>query len=317
MSFADSNIYQKRRLCAIILAEKLYDSSRTRASEDDKEWLLMQDLSFLDEDVDWIVARAEAIIFKLNQDKKAPATKMEFEKEAKAINKIFDCIPLTIENINTLSFQSRNKASQNLIKAGKHIEKWEKTKIDAKDNAITTRCTQKQNNLNRIVIIDIMLFIIGYAAIASRFSSRDIVEGTKAYLILFPIVFIPASFISAKLAPDIFKKFAIAFLSATILMLLYVFQLANFYTPLMKLVVCGICVYSAVKLKTEWARWIFGVLAVLYNPVFQIKLAGIGYDENDEIWIFINIATYIFMWATLLFENKKYSNLLHEQAEGQ
>lgn len=71
------------------------------------------------------------------------------------------------------------------------------------------------------------------------------------------------------------------------------------YFMLTRLIVCGICVYSAVKFKLEWAKWIFGGLAVLYNPVIPIHLG-----ERDA-WIIVNILTAVFMWTILFFETKR------------
>lgn len=70
------------------------------------------------------------------------------------------------------------------------------------------------------------------------------------------------------------------------------------YYMLLRLFTSGVCLYSAVKFKTEWAKWIFGGLAVLYNPVLPIHLG------DKDAWAVINLITIIYTWAALYFENK-------------
>lgn len=70
------------------------------------------------------------------------------------------------------------------------------------------------------------------------------------------------------------------------------------YYMLLRLFTSGVCLYSAVKFKTEWAKWIFGGLTVLYNPVLPIHLG------DKDAWTVINLITIIYMWAALYFENK-------------
>ena len=69
----------------------------------------------------------------------------------------------------------------------------------------------------------------------------------------------------------------------------------GFYTVL-RLVVCATSVFYVVKFRQEFFRWIFGVLAVLYNPVFQIHLG------DKDVWNVVNIITIIFMWIAIFFE---------------
>lgn len=70
------------------------------------------------------------------------------------------------------------------------------------------------------------------------------------------------------------------------------------YYMLLRVITCATCVYSAVKFKTEWAKWIFGVLAVLYNPVLPVHLS------DKDLWSIINFATAVYMWVALFAEIK-------------
>lgn len=71
------------------------------------------------------------------------------------------------------------------------------------------------------------------------------------------------------------------------------------YYMLLRVITCATCVYSAVKFKTEWAKWIFGVLAVLYNPVLPVHLGDNG------LWSIINLASIAYMWIALYKETKQ------------
>lgn len=59
------------------------------------------------------------------------------------------------------------------------------------------------------------------------------------------------------------------------------------YYTLLRLLVCGVCIYLATQEvqvgRTGWA-WVLGGVAVLYNPIFRIHL-------NREIWSIVNVAT--------------------------
>ena len=75
-------------------------------------------------------------------------------------------------------------------------------------------------------------------------------------------------------------------------------DLPDGYYMLLRVITCATCVYSAVKFKTEWTRWIFGVFAVLYNPVLPVHLGDKG------LWSITNLATIIYMWVAIFKESK-------------
>ena len=75
-------------------------------------------------------------------------------------------------------------------------------------------------------------------------------------------------------------------------------ELFDGYYMLLRLITSALCVYSAVKFKTEWVRWVFGVLAVLYNPILPVHLG------DKEIWSIVNIATIAYMWIALRIERR-------------
>lgn len=98
------------------------------------------------------------------------------------------------------------------------------------------------------------------------------------------------------------KIFTILYAIASILFLIALADLPHWYYQLLKLATCAVCAYSAVKTKREWIRWIFGVLAVLYNPVLPIHLS------DKDVWSAINFATAAFMWLTLYLATKENKN---------
>jgi hypothetical protein len=69
------------------------------------------------------------------------------------------------------------------------------------------------------------------------------------------------------------------------------------YYVLLRVLVCGVCIYLAVQERDvgrmQWA-WVLGGVAVLYNPVLKIHL-------DRQIWTVINMATIalfaIHMWS--------------------
>ncbi len=71
------------------------------------------------------------------------------------------------------------------------------------------------------------------------------------------------------------------------------------YYTLLRVITCATCAYSAVKFKTEWAKWIFGILAVVYNPVLPVHLG------DKDLWSIINIITLIYTWIALFAERKQ------------
>ena len=76
------------------------------------------------------------------------------------------------------------------------------------------------------------------------------------------------------------------------------YDLSDGYYMLLRVITCATCVYSAVKFKAEWAKWIFGVLAVLYNPVLPVHLG------DKDLWSIINLTTVVYMWIALRAESK-------------
>ena len=92
----------------------------------------------------------------------------------------------------------------------------------------------------------------------------------------------------------------IPYIISTIFLLIAIIgDFQHWYYSLLKLITSGVCIYSVVKFKTEWIRWIFGGLAVLYNPIFPIHLG------DEDIWSTINIITIVYIWLTLYIETKK------------
>ena len=84
----------------------------------------------------------------------------------------------------------------------------------------------------------------------------------------------------------------------TLLFIIAFLDMPYGYYMLLRLATSAVCVYSAVKFKTEWVRWVFGVLAVLYNPILPVHLG------DKEIWGIVNIATIAYMWIALHVERR-------------
>ncbi len=107
---------------------------------------------------------------------------------------------------------------------------------------------------------------------------------------------------------DFFKNnklshFVVIFLVETIILVVAMCDLrrstGEWYYPLLRLISCGVSVYSLVKFKTEWVKWIFGGLAVLYNPIFPMHLG------DKDAWAVVNALTIVYLWVAFCVENKK------------
>ena len=72
------------------------------------------------------------------------------------------------------------------------------------------------------------------------------------------------------------------------------------YYQLLRFMVCGAGVfvaYTAFTQKKIWAVWLFGFIALLFNPLIPVHL-------SREMWVFIDIAVGIF-YLILLYKMKE------------
>lgn len=89
-----------------------------------------------------------------------------------------------------------------------------------------------------------------------------------------------------------------ALLSIFLLVGIFYSRAPDGYYMLVRIITCATCVYSAVKFKLEWAKWIFGILAVVYNPVLPVRL------DDEALWGIVNFATLVYVWIALFKERK-------------
>lgn len=101
-----------------------------------------------------------------------------------------------------------------------------------------------------------------------------------------------------RIKSNFFYLFAIASIFLVVGAIVYKRDLFDGYYMLLRVITCAVCTYSAAKFKTEWTRWIFGVFAVLYNPVLPVHLG------NEDLWSIINLTTVVYMWIALRAESK-------------
>jgi hypothetical protein len=92
--------------------------------------------------------------------------------------------------------------------------------------------------------------------------------------------------------------FIIARIAAAIMLFLALGRLPYGYYTLLRFVVCGTAAYGAYFASTEqkkpaWA-WIFGIIAVLFNPLIPIHL-------TRDIWAVIDVAVALLLFVSLLF----------------
>ncbi len=66
------------------------------------------------------------------------------------------------------------------------------------------------------------------------------------------------------------------------------------YYILLRWVICGICAYyvfEAVKSRNQSWAWVFGIGAIIYNPVFPLHL-------GRSVWSVVNIASVVVIFAS-------------------
>ena len=93
----------------------------------------------------------------------------------------------------------------------------------------------------------------------------------------------------------------IASLIATIAVIIGFASLPYGYYMLLRLLLCGVGLFFllGVKLRLQnWQRWALGGLAVLYNPLWPIRLGEKG------IWEVVNVATVVLFWVVASAEEK-------------
>lgn len=87
-----------------------------------------------------------------------------------------------------------------------------------------------------------------------------------------------------------------------ILLLIAVLPLDYGYYTFLRWMICGISAYIAVKAyqwKTEWVTWVFGAIAVLFNPIIPIYL-------TKEIWQPIDLGVaLLFSFSLLILKEPK------------
>jgi hypothetical protein len=84
-----------------------------------------------------------------------------------------------------------------------------------------------------------------------------------------------------------------ASLVATCAVLLGFTDLPYGYYMLLRLFLCGVSLFfmfGAHLALADWQRWILGGLAVLYNPIFPVRIG------ERAIWQIVNVATVGLLW---------------------
>ncbi len=82
------------------------------------------------------------------------------------------------------------------------------------------------------------------------------------------------------------------------------------YYQLLRFIVCGVSIYIAYMTynwQKIWAMWLFGFVALLFNPLIPIHL-------SREIWQPINVICAL-LFLTITFLLKKSSGALQKQEE--
>jgi len=79
----------------------------------------------------------------------------------------------------------------------------------------------------------------------------------------------------------------------TVLVVIGVFELPYGYYTLLRICLCGAAIaviFLAYDSLNEVSRWLFGAIAVLYNPIIPIYLG------DKSVWIVLNVITVLVFW---------------------
>lgn len=89
-------------------------------------------------------------------------------------------------------------------------------------------------------------------------------------------------------------------LSSAVMLLGAIAPLPYGYYQLLRWVICGVAIFTAVsayRWGKTWATWLFGVVAALFNPIVPIHL-------TREIWQPIDLAAALLFGLSILFLSK-------------
>ena len=87
---------------------------------------------------------------------------------------------------------------------------------------------------------------------------------------------------------------SIFWIAPIVVMAIGVLPMPYGYYSLSRLVVCGCAIYFAIASKSQNQDvfiWVFGALAVLYNPIIPVHL----YEK--EMWMIVNLFTALFFFV--------------------
>jgi hypothetical protein len=86
-------------------------------------------------------------------------------------------------------------------------------------------------------------------------------------------------------------------LIAAVMLLVVIFPLPYGYYQFLRWAICAVAIfiaYMAYRWGKPWAIWVFGAMAVLFNPIWPITF-------TKEIWIWIDVACALLFGASFLF----------------
>lgn len=90
-------------------------------------------------------------------------------------------------------------------------------------------------------------------------------------------------------------------IGVAMLLLLGALPMPYGYYTLLRLLVCGLCGYLAYDIYIRGGKvlpWVFGFMAVLFNPLIKIHLP-------KEVWIFVDVVSAAVLVATLKYTSPR------------
>jgi hypothetical protein len=79
------------------------------------------------------------------------------------------------------------------------------------------------------------------------------------------------------------------------------FRLPYGYYIVLRTIICIAAAYgfsAAWQIRSDKGRWVYGVVAVVYNPIFPARLG------SKELWIAINVVTVVVFWTQFVLARR-------------
>ena len=166
----------------------------------------------------------------------------------------------------------------------------------------------RRNKIKNILLATLVEAALGLGYLRHFCNQHSDYDGMLiAYALGVAVIFGAVFYSAATIGAKQLRKFIYLFSALSFLGWVCSIDIYRFPLIWLKIPAFALFIYGALNFKIEWGKWGFGLLALVYNPIIQIRLAEkstYGGNENIEAFFWLNHAVFVFLWAALYFENK-------------